>query len=208
MEERMNTTIYNLTHHHPLEALGSLDRLAFNGKAIGNFTTLEAAARAHEAVENAEGFRDWPDGFRVVEFVLDTPFFSEGFEPHPDGDIAIAGDSSCAVGNDTDVDSWGQLPPEYPDEPLEGDPERAQGTNPGGLWELAHFKVGPRNEHAFMESGGKIVGLFTTAEKAKAAIATLRDKPGFNQWPGGWRIFSTDIDSVNWKDGFVADDED
>ena len=201
------TTVYRLNHNYPLEAFGSVERLGFNGSSIGNFTTPEAAARAHEAVANAEGFRDWPDGFRLLELLVDRPYFGEGFIVNSDGDIAIAGDSSGDVGNDNDVESWGRLPPDYPDEPLEGDPDRADGEIPGGLWELCHFKVGARNEHAFMESGGKIVGLFTTAEKAKAAITALRDKPGFNQWPGGWRIFSTDIDKVNWKEGFVDDDE-
>ena len=206
MERTVKTIIYRLTHHHPLDRLGAVDRVSYNGKSIGNFTTIQAATQAHAAVAHAEGFRDWPDGFRLLEFTLDAPFFREGFEIHPEGDIAIAADSSGHVGNDTDVATWGRLPPEYPSEPLEGDPGRAQGSIPDGLWELGHFKVDARNEHAFMESGGKIVGLFTTAENAKAAIAALRGKPGFNRWPGGWRVFSTGIDRVNWEEGFVDGD--
>lgn len=201
----MTSLVYRLTHHHPLDALGSYSLVFHNGKSIGNFTSLRGAADAHAAVAQAEGFRDWPDGFRVLEFPIDHAFFREGFETGPDGDRAIADDSSGDVGNDTDVESWGQLPPEYPEEPLYGDPELAQGAIEGGLWELAHFKIGARNEHPFMESGGKVIGLFSTAEKAKTAIEQLRRKPGFSQWPGGWRIFGASIDTVQWGDGFVEE---
>ena len=204
----MTSTIYRLNHYHPLSIAQPVDRVSFDGKTIGNFSTPGHAARAHAAVAGQEGFRDWPDGFRLLEIPLDHDFFVEGFILHTEGDIAIAGDSSGDVGNDTEMEKYGSVPPEYPEEPLLGDPDLAIGQAPGGLWELTHFKIGPRSEQCYFELGAKMIGLYTNAENAKATISRLRDKPGFNQWPGGWRIFSTGIDHTGWEDGFVNGDED
>jgi hypothetical protein len=201
----MPTIIYRLNHYHPLDSLGSTDRVGHNSKTIGEFSSVEAAARAHQAVADAEGFRDWPDGYRLHEYVVDQPFFREGFELHPEGDVAIAGDSSGDVGNDEDVEERGSEPPLAPDEWLYGDPDLAHGHRPGGVWELNHYKIGARSDEGYMETGGKVIGLFSTAEKAKATIAALRDKPGFKLWPGGWRIYPSDIDEVGWEDGFVTE---
>ena len=84
----MTSTIYRLNHYHPLSIAQPVDRVSFDGKTIGNFSTPEHAARAHAAVAGQEGFRDWPDGFRLLEIPLDHDFFVEGFILHPEGDIA------------------------------------------------------------------------------------------------------------------------
>ena len=57
----MPTILYRLNHYHPLDSLGATDRVGHNSKTIGDFSSVEAAARAHQAVADAEGFRDWPD---------------------------------------------------------------------------------------------------------------------------------------------------
>jgi hypothetical protein len=111
MEKTMTSTIYRLNHYHPLSIAQPVDRVSFDGKTIGNFSTPEHVARAHAAVAGQEGFRDWPDGFRLLEIPLDHDFFVEGFILHAEGDIAIAGEGSGDVGNDTEVEEYGSVPP-------------------------------------------------------------------------------------------------
>ena len=118
----MTSTIHRLNHYHPLSIAQPVDRVSFHGKTIGNFSTPEHVARAHAAVAGQEGFRDWPDGFRLLEIPLDHDFFVEGFILHAEGDIAIAGEGSGDVGNDTEVEEYGSVPPRIPGRAAAGRP--------------------------------------------------------------------------------------
>jgi hypothetical protein len=48
----------------------------------------------------------------------------------------------------------------------------------------------------------KLIGCFSTNEKASAAITLLRSKPGFVNHPQGFHIDSYAVDKVYWEDGF------
>ena len=198
-------SIWKLVHFRGLDALNVPDPLLHDGKCIGYFQHPDQAAATIQTIGDGPGFRDWPDGFRLLEFPLDRDFFSEGFTLDASGDKAISNDSSGDVGNDSDVDQWGKV--EDLDSPIEGDVESAQDPLPNVVWELSHFKIPARSNQSFEELGMKVVGLYRTATAAKAAIARLRDKPGFAQWPGGWRIFPAGLNRVGWREGFVSADE-
>jgi hypothetical protein len=70
------------------------------------------------------------------------------------------------------------------------------------LYELWHFKIGPEDD--FDEDGdNKIIGIYSSEANAKAAIERLKSKPGFRDWPGGFRIFDCWLDHDGWTEGFV-----
>jgi homoserine kinase type II len=51
----------------------------------------------------------------------------------------------------------------------------------------------------------KLVGVFSTRERAEAAIEARRGKPGFVDHPDGFEISSYVIDGdAAWLDGFVT----
>jgi hypothetical protein len=47
------------------------------------------------------------------------------------------------------------------------------------------------------------IGAFSSEEKAKQAVAQLRDKPGFRETPDNFRIYDNWLDHVGWPEGFV-----
>ena len=50
-------------------------------------------------------------------------------------------------------------------------------------------------------------GRHTRVADMAAAIAWLRDKPGFVHWPGGWRLAGGPVhDRVSRAEGFATDD--
>jgi hypothetical protein len=51
----------------------------------------------------------------------------------------------------------------------------------------------------------KLIGVYSTKDRAQQAIDRLRDKPGFRDFPERWWIdeFILDKDSA-WTDGFVT----
>jgi hypothetical protein len=56
----------------------------------------------------------------------------------------------------------------------------------------------------------KFIGIYSTEEKAKAAIARLRTLPGFRDYPDGFEIHRQRVDATGWNEGFtrVWGDED
>jgi hypothetical protein len=70
------------------------------------------------------------------------------------------------------------------------------------IYELWHFPIGPHDD--FDEDGeSKIIGIYSSEANAKAAIERLRLKPGFRDWPGGFRIFDRWLDHDGWPEGYV-----
>jgi len=47
--------------------------------AIGEFSSHELAEAAVESLKDHEDFRDWPDGFRITERVIDEPAYPDGY---------------------------------------------------------------------------------------------------------------------------------
>lgn len=170
---------------------------------IGNYTSEARALEGMAHIGAKEGFRDWPDGFRLFDLEVDHDYFREGFRTENGEDIAIAGDSSGLVGNDEGLEQWGgyELEDEPPDNRPEDYPDEPEFQYP--LWELIHCKISERNPQYYGDMGFKLVGLYTSLARAKAAAERLRDKPGFRDWPGGWRIDGSGIDEDYGQSGFV-----
>lgn len=77
------------------------------------------------------------------------------------------------------------------------------------VFELRHFKITQDDEDYIDDDcDPKSIGIFSGREKAEAAMRMLRDKPGFRDWPGGFRIFRSVLDQPEWTDGFVDAFED
>jgi hypothetical protein len=58
------------------------------------------------------------------------------------------------------------------------------------------------------EVDGIVLGLFSSIEKAEAAIIRLKDKPGFRDFPVEcFKILDAKIDLISWCDGFISWDE-
>ena len=51
----------------------------------------------------------------------------------------------------------------------------------------------------------KLIGVFSTRERAEAAVELRRGKPGFSDQPDGFEIASYVIDrDTGWPDGFIT----
>ena len=56
------------------------------------------------------------------------------------------------------------------------------------------------------EQDEKLIGIYTTTEKAEAAIRRLEDRPGFRDYPAGFQIFEHMLDEDGWLEGFTTTD--
>lgn len=50
----------------------------------------------------------------------------------------------------------------------------------------------------------KLIGIYSTPEKANAAVEQIRGQPGFKDHPDGFNVYSCELDSTSWLDGFVT----
>jgi hypothetical protein len=66
------------------------------------------------------------------------------------------------------------------------------------LW---HYYCEKETRHC----NGKHLGIYSTPQKAEEAIAFLRDKEGFNEYPDGFEIREVTPDRVGWLEGFRDD---
>jgi hypothetical protein len=73
--------------------------------------------------------------------------------------------------------------------------------------ELWHFPIGPEDDFDDDDVGSKIIGIYSSEANAKAAIERLKSKPGFRDWPGGFRIFDYWLDHDGWPDGYGSWDD-
>jgi len=61
---------------------------------------------------------------------------------------------------------------------------------------LEHLRCDEVSEDA------KLCGVFSTEDKANAAIARLSILPGFRDYPNGFSVDKYEIDEVCWAEGF------
>jgi len=52
---------------------------------------------------------------------------------------------------------------------------------------------------------GKLIGVYSTQERARDAIHRLSDQPGFRDYPERWRVFERIVDCDDWPEGFVPE---
>lgn len=57
------------------------------------------------------------------------------------------------------------------------------------------------NEPGAEES--KLIGIYSSEERAKDAIERLRTKPGFRDYPEGFEIYEDELDMTDWREGFA-----
>ncbi len=74
------------------------------------------------------------------------------------------------------------------------------------VYELWHYKIAG-GEEPDEDKCPKDIGIYSTEARAKAAIERVKDKPGFRDWPGGFRIFRAILDKDYWTEGFISSDE-
>jgi hypothetical protein len=48
------------------------------------------------------------------------------------------------------------------------------------------------------------IGVYSSQEKAQAAIESLCKKPGFMDWPEGFEIHEMKLDRCGWAEGFKS----
>ena len=49
------------------------------------------------------------------------------------------------------------------------------------------------------------IGIYASAEDARAAVDRLRTKPGFVDFPEGFEIYETALGQTGWTEGFVTE---
>ena len=49
----------------------------------------------------------------------------------------------------------------------------------------------------------KLIGVFSSRETAECAITKYLEKPGFQDYPDGFRIVEYEIDKAFWEEGFI-----
>lgn len=65
-------------------------------------------------------------------------------------------------------------------------------------YELWHDRYDGRQDH------DKLLGIYSTREKAEQGLAMLRDKPGFCDHPDGFEILDGPVDQTCWLEGFAS----
>ena len=50
-----------------------------------------------------------------------------------------------------------------------------------------------------------LIGVYDSEQHARAAIARLRDRKGFADFPEGFQIAPYEVNKDHWTDGFVED---
>lgn len=50
----------------------------------------------------------------------------------------------------------------------------------------------------------KLIGIYSSEEKAREVIAQLRDQPGFRDHQEGFAISEATLDHTEWSEGFLT----
>ncbi len=57
----------------------------------------------------------------------------------------------------------------------------------------------------------KLIGVYSSEERAKEALEKVRVKPGFRDYPDGFEIYEDELNMTDWREGFAepwdADDD-
>ncbi|UPG72593.1 hypothetical protein MVG78_19325 [Roseomonas gilardii subsp. gilardii] len=73
------------------------------------------------------------------------------------------------------------------------------------FWIVEHHEMdadGDETETDEIEMSMKLIGIYSSEEKARQAIGRMRQLPGFRDWPGGFRITEVVVDQELWPEGF------
>ena len=78
------------------------------------------------------------------------------------------------------------------------------------LWILLHYEIAADVDEAEDDEtvvSERVVGYYSSEELGRAAIQRMRFKPGFRDWPGGFRLYPAAVNRELWSEGFVNMDE-
>lgn len=50
----------------------------------------------------------------------------------------------------------------------------------------------------------KLIGVFSSRERAQSALDALREQPGFRDLPAGFEISTQTLDEPSWSEGYVT----
>ncbi len=50
----------------------------------------------------------------------------------------------------------------------------------------------------------KLIGVFSTREKAESALAKVKDMPGFKELPQGFSLDEHTLDQLGWVEGYFT----
>jgi len=59
----------------------------------------------------------------------------------------------------------------------------------------------PVSDHA---EDVKMIGIYSSEEKANAALGRVKDQPDFRDYPAGFEIAETKLDRDDWTEGFIS----
>jgi hypothetical protein len=68
----------------------------------------------------------------------------------------------------------------------------------------AHLLWHVREDDTHKEDA-KLIGAYSSAAAATAAIARLKDQPGFVDYVAGFEVSVYEIDKDHWTEGFIRD---
>ena len=52
------------------------------------------------------------------------------------------------------------------------------------------------------KENAKLIGVYSSSESAAAAVARLRNEPGFVNYPQGFEVDAYELDKDHWSEGF------
>lgn len=205
-ELMMTLAVFELMHFRGLRAGETPNMDHHAGKSIGVYSSEARALDGMRHVSDQPGFRDWPDGFRLFTDLVGRAYWSQGFETGAHGaDIPIARDPSGRDGSDGGLSEWSHDDTRdtagYEDWLASVHSRR----DPDTLWELRHYKIAETNGQDIEDMGLKFLGQFPSRAEAEAARRALAGKPGFRDWPGGFRMEVVALDTDHWTDGFISE---
>ncbi len=71
---------------------------------------------------------------------------------------------------------------------------------------FVHLLWHVREDDEYKEDA-KLIGVYSSDEKARSAIERLTPQPGFRDYPAGFEISNYLLDQDNWEEGFISWDE-
>lgn len=79
------------------------------------------------------------------------------------------------------------------------------------VWTVYHSQMNADQddtESDEIEMTRKVIGYYSSEAQAEAAVARMRQLPGFRLWPDGFRIYEGALDHELWNSGFANWDDD
>lgn len=139
-------------------------------RVLGIYSTLAKAKQGLALLHDKPYFRDYPEGFEILEGTIDETYMREGF---------------VTVWGDEEPDPNPQPP--QPPPPLRRPTQYWPNMNVYLLW---HCYTDERGENEMM------LGVYSSIENAEQGLSLLRDKPGFRDHLEGFAILKRKLDET------------